>query len=61
MSGTGGTPFGSYYTQTTTNLGLSPSFGARLPPTSSISMGNFNLTNPPGMNAPQMFYRLRLP
>jgi len=61
MSGTGGTPFGSYYTQTATNLGAPSNIWIVVATNQFDSVGNFSFTNLPGLNVPQMFYRLRLP
>ena len=61
LSGSGGPLNGSYYLLASTNVFLPSSNWSRLATDQFDASGNFNLTNTPGPDRPQIFYRLQLP
>ena len=61
FSGTNGTAGANYYVLTTTNLALPMMNWSILATQQFGAGGSVNFTNPIGTNAPQVFYRLRLP
>jgi hypothetical protein len=61
FSGTGGIPNATLYLLGSTNLSLPASNWTRLLTNQFDASGNFNFTNPLGVNPPQSFYLLQLP
>jgi autotransporter-associated beta strand protein len=61
LTGTGGSANGTYFVLTSTNLALPLSNWTRLFTNEFDGDGNFNFTNVPDPNAPQVFYLLQLP
>jgi hypothetical protein len=59
FSGTGGTPGGTYYVVTSTNLATAVTNWTRVLTNQFDGSGNFSVTNNPATNA-QYFYRLQL-
>jgi parallel beta-helix repeat protein len=60
FSGSNGVAFHQYYVLDSTNLGLPIASWPVISTNTFDAGGNFNFTNPPGANAPQTFYILRL-
>jgi autotransporter-associated beta strand protein len=61
LSGNGGTPSGTYYLLTATNITLPAVNWSRVSTNQFNASGGFNLTNPISPAVPQLFHRLQLP
>jgi hypothetical protein len=61
MSGSGGVTNGTYYVLASTNLALPLNQWTSVATNPFDGSGNFNFTNTPAANSPQVFYRLQLP
>jgi len=61
FSGANGVPAATYYVLSSTNIALPAAQWTVTATNSFDANGNFNFTNTADPNAPQTFYRLRMP